>query len=76
MAHQVKLQINAAVEIAHKDVEITIRDQGATLGTLLVSKGNIEWRPAKKSVKKHRFSWRKFAEMMQSRGKQVPSSRR
>jgi hypothetical protein len=72
MAHQVKLRLNTAeVEIAHKDVEIAIRDRGAKLGTLLISKGNIEWRPAKQSVKKHRFSWKRFAGLMEDRGKRV-----
>jgi hypothetical protein len=77
MAHQVKLRLNTAeVEIAHKDVEVAIRDRGAKLGTLLISKGNIEWRPAKKSVRKHRFSWKKFAAFMEDEGKRVRGKRR
>lgn len=77
MAHHVKLRLNTAeVEIAHKDVEIAIRDGGAKLGTLLISKGNIEWRPAKKSVKKHRFSWKRFAGFMEDHGKRVRGKKR
>jgi hypothetical protein len=74
MAHQVKLRLNTNV-VAHKDVEVSVRDAGAKLGTLLISKGNVEWRSVKKSVKKHRLSWAKFAALMQSQGKSVKARR-
>lgn len=71
MAHQVKLKLNTAeVQIAHKDIEVVVHDSDGKLGTLLISKGNIEWLPAKKSVKKHRFGWKKFADLMEN-GKSV-----
>jgi len=69
MAHQVKVKLNTNV-VGHKDVEIAVSDSSGKLGTLLISKGNIEWLPAWKSVKKHRFSWTRFAEIMQE-GKTV-----
>lgn len=76
MAHQIKLKLNTAeVEVAHKDVEVAIHYSGSKLGTLLISRGNIEWRPVKKSVKKHRFSWRRFSELMESQGKRVRAKR-
>lgn len=72
MAHQVNLKLHKTiVAVAHKDLEISVRRSGRNLGTLLISKGNIEWRTAHKSVKKHRFTWSKFARFMQDAGKPV-----
>ena len=73
MAHEVKLKLNTNV-VAYKDVEISVRDSSGKLGTLLISKGNVEWLPAGKSVKKHRFTWAQFAERMQE-GKTVRAKR-
>jgi hypothetical protein len=69
MAHIVNLKVNTNV-VAHKDVEIAIYE-GGKLGTLLISRGNIEWRPAWKQKKKHRLTWKKFAELMTNEGKPV-----
>jgi hypothetical protein len=55
--------------VLSKDVEFDIRSDGAKLGTLLISKGNIEWVPASNSVKKQRLTWEKFAKMMEETGK-------
>jgi hypothetical protein len=49
-------------------VEFDIRSDGSKLGSLLISKGNIEWVPASNSVKKRRLSWERFAELMESEG--------
>lgn len=73
MAHEVKLKLNTNV-VGYKDIEISVRDSSGKLGTLLISKGNIEWRSVWKSVKKHRFTWRQFAERMQE-GKTVRAKR-
>ena len=73
MAHEVKLKLHTRV-IASKDIEIAVRDSSGKLGALLISKGNIEWRPAWKSVKKYRFTWAQFAERMQE-GKPVKAKR-
>ncbi|HEY5602204.1 MAG TPA: hypothetical protein VIM41_03770 [Gammaproteobacteria bacterium] len=68
MAHNVTLNLNTNI-VLHKDVEIVVHTDEGKLGTLLVSKGNIEWLPFKKSVNKHRLGWKKFAELMESQGK-------
>jgi hypothetical protein len=73
VAHEVKLKLNTNV-VGYKDIEIVVRQSSGKLGTLLVSRGNIEWRPAWKSVKKHRFTWQEFAERMQE-GKPVKTRR-
>lgn len=68
--HDVSLNLHTKV-VAHKDIEVKVKSDGAALGTLLVSKGNIEWLPANKSVNKLRLSWEKFADVMQENGKKV-----
>jgi len=70
MAHNVTLQINEKV-VLHKDVEIEVKKDGEKLGTVLVSKGNIEWLPANHFVNKFRMTWAKFAELMEAEGKSV-----
>jgi hypothetical protein len=70
MAHEVRLKLSTNV-VAHKDVEVEVHESSGKLGTLLISKGNIEWRPARKSKKKHRLSWAKFAALMEGEGKAV-----
>jgi len=68
MAHQVYLNLSEKI-VLHKDVEVEVKVDGAKLGTLLISKGNIEWLPVGNSVNKHRLSWVKFAELMEIQGK-------
>ncbi|ACD93753.1 hypothetical protein [Trichlorobacter lovleyi] len=72
MAHEVSINLHTKV-VAHKDLEIeikTISDKKTTkLGTLLISKGNLEWLPAGCSVNKKQMTWTKFAELMEINGK-------
>lgn len=74
MAHEVKLTLHSKL-VASKDVEIAVRQSSGKLGTLLISKGNIEWQPAWKSVRRHRLTWTKFAELMKDEGKPVRAKR-
>ena len=68
MAHKVTLNLNTNI-VLHKDVEIVVHASTGKLGTLLVSKGNIEWLPVKKSVNKLRLSWTQFSKLMKAQGK-------
>lgn len=68
MAHEVQLNINSKF-ILHKDVKVDVSTSEGKLGTLLISKGNIEWLPSPRSVHKHRLSWEKFAKLMIEQGK-------
>lgn len=70
MAHEVRAKIDTKV-VAHKDLEISVKDSAGKLGTLLISKGNIEWVPARASVKKKRLSWARFAKVMEQEGRTV-----
>ena len=55
--------------VLSKDVEFSVKSGGKKLGTLLISKGNIEWVPASNIVKKYRLSWERFAELMETSGR-------
>ena len=57
--------------VLHKDVTVDVKKDGSKLGTLLISKGNIEWVPSGNYAYKKRLSWTKFAEMMEAKGKDV-----
>ena len=54
--------------VLSKDVQFNVKSDGAKLGTLLISKGNIEWVPASNTVKKYRLSWEAFDSVMQTTG--------
>ena len=69
MAHEVTLAINSKF-VLNKDVEVEVKQDGKKLGTLMISKGNIEWLPSKNSVNKHRMSWARFAQLMVAEGRQ------
>ncbi len=53
------------IELGNADVEFRVKKGNRVFGTLLVSKGGIEWRPTKsKSKGQRRKSWQQFHEMM------------
>lgn len=68
MAHEVRVKIDTAV-VANKDLEIVVKSADGKLGTLLISRGNVEWLPKGNYVNKRRLSWAKFAEFMEEYGK-------
>ena len=77
MAHEVSAKLYT--KVIDKDLEIEIKtvDAGtqAKLGTLLVSKGNIEWLPKGNSVNKKRLGWEQFAIFMEEHGKTVKAKK-
>lgn len=68
--HDVSVAIPQKLVLS-KDVEFEVKSDGVLLGNLLVSKGNLEWRPAKNSVHKHRLTWEQFDSLMRESGKKV-----
>jgi len=70
MAHEVRVKIDTAV-VAHKDLEVVVKSESGKIGTLLISKGNIEWLPKGNSVNKKQLTWAKFSEFMAEYGKNV-----
>lgn len=77
MAHEVSAKLHTKV-VTHKDLEVEIKtiSDGKTskVGTLLISKGNIEWLPKGNHVNKKRLTWHQFAEMIETNGKTVKAS--
>jgi hypothetical protein len=68
MAHEVSATLHTKV-VAHKDLEVVVRNDEGKLGTLLISKGNIEWLPKGNSVNKRQLSWKRFAGLIEAEGK-------
>lgn len=69
MAHEVGVKLHTK-SIANKDLEIEVKtlDQegrSSKLGTLLISKGKIEWLPKGNSVNKNSLTWVRFAQIME-----------
>jgi hypothetical protein len=60
--HTVKLTKIPELQVGKKDMRFDIEDGNAKIGTLLVSKGGIEWRPYKKQ--KRHLSWEKFDQII------------
>ena len=71
MANEVKVKINTFVPVNYKDFEVVVKNDDGKLGTLLISKGNIEWVPKGNSINKKRLSWAKFAQFMEDYGRSV-----
>jgi hypothetical protein len=71
MAHEVRARLHTKV-VAHKDLEIVVKTSiDGKLGTLLISKGNVEWLPKGNWVNRRRLSWEKLAALMEAEGKRV-----
>lgn len=68
MAHEVRVKIDDAA-LANKDLEVVVKTDDGKLGTLLISRGNVEWLPKGNYINKRRLSWAKFAEFMEEYGK-------
>lgn len=75
MAHQVTLDI-ATKFVLHKDVKFEVKFNSKKLGTLLISKGNIEWLPSGASVNKKRLTWTQFKTLMEGTGKSAKVKKR
>ena len=69
MTHKVSIEIPSTRTVLHKDIKVEVSKNESKMGTLLISKGNIEWLPSPKSIKKHRLTWTQFASLMANEGK-------
>jgi|GEM_PF-653614 len=75
MAHEVTLDI-ATKFVLHKDVKVEVKSGGKKLGTLLISKGNVEWLSSGAFVNKKRLSWAAFAKLIEGKGKAAKIKKR
>lgn len=68
--HEILANIHTKV-VGNKDITFEVKEDGSKLGTLLISKGNIEWLPSGNSVNKFRMSWNTFASHIENHGRKV-----
>ncbi len=61
--HEIEANLPAH-RVVNTDLSVTIKSDGKALGELLISKGSVDWRPAK-----HQYSvslrWETFARLME-----------
>ena len=74
MAHKVSFTLPTR-ELGREDIELVVMQVGEggdskRFGTLLVSKGAVEWRPTNK-VYRRRVNWDRFDQIMRDKGRQV-----
>jgi len=69
MAHKVTFSVPERT-LGREDVEFVVEKDGVRFGTLLVSKGAVEWRPTNK-VYRWRMRWDRFDALMRESGRRV-----
>lgn len=55
-------------EIVNSDLVVEVRADDERLGELLVSRGTIDWRPARSQFV-YKLAWHRFDELMQQHGR-------
>jgi hypothetical protein len=66
--HAITCTIPAA-EIVNSDVDLAVWSDDELLGRLHVSRGTIDWTPARSTTYCYSFAWERFAELMEEHGK-------
>lgn len=69
MAHKVTFNLPRR-ELGREDVRFVVEKDGTRFGTLLVSKGAVEWRPSNGKYRR-RMRWDKFDQWMREIGNRV-----
>ena len=69
MAHKVTFSVPERT-LGREAVEFVVEKDGVRFGTLLVSKGAVEWRPTNK-VYRRRMRWDRFDALMRESGRRV-----
>ena len=69
MAHKVTFSVPERA-LGREDIEFVVMRGGVRFGTLLVSKGAVEWRPTNK-VYRQRLGWERFDQVMRESGRKV-----
>jgi len=62
---KISLQLAGPVQFAHADSELRVEGQG----TLIFSKGSVEWRPLGNKTNLRRYTWKQFAAHLEAGGK-------
>ncbi len=66
--HDVRIKYRTELPVRNVDVEIPVRIDGKLRGTLGLSTGTVDWRPAKHSRNLHRVSWEARADFLENEG--------
>ncbi len=61
--HEISVSLPAH-EVRNTDLTVIVHSDGQRLGELAVSKGTIDWRPARKHAPV-RLRWERFADLME-----------
>ena len=69
MAHKVTFDLPRR-ELGREDIVFVVQKEDKRFGTLLISKGAVEWRPTNK-VYRRKISWDKFDQLMRAIGNRV-----
>ena len=69
MAHKVTFDVPRR-DLGREDIVFVVHKDDKRFGTLLISKGAVEWRPTNK-VYRRKISWDKFDQLMRQSGNRV-----
>lgn len=61
--HEVKMTVPATTQVVNADVTFVVAADGRRLGTLQISKGSIDWKPAG-AQHSHSATWEEFDRWM------------
>ena len=65
--HRIEVEMPPKL-VLNKDVRIVVSSGDTRLGELAISKGSIDWRPAK-HPSSYRLTWERFDDVMRERGR-------
>jgi hypothetical protein len=64
--HDIEIELPPKV-VLHKDVTFVVKSDGIKLGELRISKGSLDWAPAKLQTVR-RLPWERFDALMREHG--------
>ena len=68
--HEVKISLPNDIEVQRADVEFSVHRDGSKLGTLKISRGDVEWVPANHQHG-NKVDWADFASFMENQNASV-----
>lgn len=72
--HTVKFSTKTQLPVEFTDLVFRVWEDGERLGTLLISKGAVEWRSSRKQLK-NRLSWSQLDDLFADRGRIIGRKR-
>ncbi|WP_404379974.1 hypothetical protein [Caenispirillum salinarum] len=70
--HDITLSHIPPAELVNTDLVLDVKIDGALKGRILMSKGNVHYRPANFSARQYRISWAKLCDLITDNGQEVP----